>query len=130
MTEAGSGGGRLIGIDGLTDYIGGNTYAIGTLEATFPLGLPEAFGIKGEVFSDFGTVFNSGESSVASVGGTDCYNGFACTVFDTMGLRASIGAGVVWASPFGPLKFEFAYPLVKQSYDVTEKFRFSIGTSF
>ena len=123
-------GPRQIGNDGVTDSIGGNTYAIGTLEATFPLGLPEAFGIKGEVFSDFGTIFNSGEDSVAVNTGL-CNNAtFACDVLDTMGFRASIGAGVVWTSPFGPLKFELAYPLVKQSYDVTEKFRFSIGTSF
>ena len=125
-------GPRQIGNDGLMDSIGGNTYAIGTLEATFPLGLPEAFGIKGEVFSDFGTIFNSGEADVAKgigscIGGS---SGLACNVFDTMGFRASIGAGIVWTSPFGPLKFELAYPLVKQSYDVTEKFRFSIGTSF
>ena len=125
-------GPRQIGNDGVTDAIGGNTYAIGTLEATFPLGLPEAFGIKGEVFSDFGTVFNSGESSIVKgvgncTGGTSILN---CNVLDTMGFRASIGAGIVWTSPFGPLKFELAYPLVKESYDQTEKFRFSIGTSF
>ncbi len=123
-------GPRQVGNDGVTDSIGGNTYAIGTLEATFPLGLPEAFGIKGELFTDFGTVFNSGESSVA-LGGTNCnYGTFACDVLDTMGLRASIGAGIIWTSPFGPLKFEFAFPISKESYDQTEKFRFSIGTSF
>ena len=126
-------GPRQIGNDGVTDAIGGNTYAVGTLEATFPLGLPEAFGLKGEVFTDFGTVFNSGENTVL-VGGTNCNDPSAyagdCTVLDRMGLRASIGAGIIWTSPFGPLKFELAYPLVKESYDVTEKFRFSIGTRF
>jgi outer membrane protein insertion porin family len=123
-------GPRQIGNDGLADSIGGNTYAIGTVEATFPLGLPEAFGIEGEVFSDFGTVFNSGENSLPNLAGTTCFNGFACDVLDTMNLRASIGAGIVWTSPFGPLKFELAYPLLKSDYDVTEKFRFSIGTRF
>ena len=127
-------GPRQIGNDGQMDAIGGNSYAIGTLEATFPLGLPEAFGLRGEVFTDFGTVFNSGEVSVAN-GGLNCsgspggYTG-PCSVFDNMGFRASIGAGIVWTSPFGPLKFELAYPLVKESYDQTEKFRFSIGTRF
>jgi outer membrane protein insertion porin family len=123
-------GPRQIGNDGSSDSIGGRTYAIGTLEANFPLGLPEALGISGEVFSDFGTVFDSGEKSVASVGGTNCFNGFACSVLDTSGLRASIGAGIVWSSPFGPLKFEYAYPLLKSNFDETEKFRFSIGTRF
>lgn len=126
-------GPRQVGNDGVTDAIGGNTYAIGTLEATFPLGLPEAFGLRGEVFTDFGTVFNSGESSMVKDVSGPCSGGSStadCDVLDTMGFRASIGAGIVWTSPFGPLKFEFAYPIVKQSYDVTEKFRFSIGTSF
>ena len=126
-------GPRQIGNDGQSDSIGGKDYAIGTIEATFPLGLPEAFGISGEVFSDFGTVFNSGEATVLA-GGIGCNDPSAyagpCSLLDTMGLRASIGAGVVWASPFGPLKFELAYPLLKSSYDETEKFRFSIGTRF
>jgi outer membrane protein insertion porin family len=125
-------GPQQTGNDGVLDSIGGDTYAIGTLETTFPLGLPDAYGIEGEVFTDFGTVFNSGESSVAKgtgscVGGSSSAN---CTVFDTLSLRASIGAGIVWTSPFGPLKFELAYPLLKQDYDQTEKFRFSIGTRF
>jgi outer membrane protein insertion porin family len=47
-----------------------------------------------------------------------------------MGLRASVGAGLIWKSPFGPLRFEFAYPLLKQANDVTQNFRFSIGTRF
>jgi len=119
-----------VGNDGAYDSIGGNSYAIGTIEATFPVGLPESFGISGEVFSDFGTVFNSGQSSVASAVGTNCNGGFACTVADKAGLRASIGAGLVWASPFGPLKFEVAYPIVKAATDDTQIWRFSIGTSF
>jgi outer membrane protein insertion porin family len=123
-------GPRQIGNDGVSDAIGGNTYAIGTVEATFPLGLPEAFGIQGEVFSDFGTVFNSQEKSVASVLGTSCNQGIACTVFDTAALRASVGAGVIWTSPFGPLKFEVAYPLLKTNYDEKRYWNFSIGTRF
>ena len=122
-------GPQQVGNDGQLDSLGGNTYAIGTVEATFPLGLPEALGIEGEVFSDFGTVFNSGESSINTGAGT-CTGAANCTVFDTLGLRASVGAGIIWSSPFGPLKFELAYPLAKQSYDQTENFRFSIGTRF
>ncbi len=126
-------GPRQIGNDGGSDAIGGRTYAIGTLEANFPLGLPEALGITGEVFTDFGSVFNSGASSVVHLG-TNCGgNGTFvrnCDVLDTSAFRASIGAGIVWSSPFGPLKFEYAYPLLKSNFDETEKFRFSIGTRF
>jgi outer membrane protein insertion porin family len=51
-------------------------------------------------------------------------------VFDTAALRASVGAGLIWQSPFGPLRFDLAYPLLKTSYDDTEWFRFSVGTRF
>ncbi len=57
-------GPKQIGNDGAQDSIGAQTYAIGTLEASFPVGLPEAWGIEGAVFSDFGTVFGTDENSV------------------------------------------------------------------
>ena len=57
-------------------------------------------------------------------------SGADCTVFDTTAFRASVGAGLIWQSPFGPLRFEVAYPLMKAKYDETEWFRFSIGTRF
>jgi outer membrane protein insertion porin family len=44
--------------------------------------------------------------------------------------RASVGAGVIWQSPFGPLRLDVAYPLVKEDFDETELVRFSIGTRF
>jgi outer membrane protein insertion porin family len=111
------------------DSIGGKTYAIATLEAQFPLGLPEAFGISGEVFTDFGTVFDAGNEPLSG-GDANCKAPAECSISDSMGLRASIGAGMIWKSPFGPLRFEFAYPLLKQANDVTQNFRFSIGTRF
>ena len=132
-------GPRQRGNSGSTDAVGGKTYAIGTVEMTFPLGLPEAWGITGEVFSDFGTVFNSGVNTERA-GTGDCRYGYNvivptkinvdCTSYDTPAFRLSIGAGVVWSSPFGPLRFEAAYPLLKADYDKTEWFRFSVGTAF
>jgi outer membrane protein insertion porin family len=47
-----------------------------------------------------------------------------------MAFRASVGAGVIWASPFGPLRLDVAYPLLKEKYDEDELVRFSIGTRF
>jgi outer membrane protein insertion porin family len=120
---------------GNIDAIGGQTYAIGTAEITFPLGLPEEFGLKGAVFTDFGTLFNAPEKSLlegtggcAVVGVDDDVEN--CTVFDTMAFRASVGAGLIWQSPFGPLRFDLAYPFAKAKYDEEEYFRFSVGTSF
>jgi outer membrane protein insertion porin family len=37
---------------------------------------------------------------------------------------------VIWQSPFGPLRLDVAYPVLKESFDETELVRFSIGTRF
>lgn len=117
---------------GGTDSIGANSYAIGTVELNFPTGLPEAWGITGTAFSDFGTVFGSDDKSVPWAAGTSCSGaaGKNCDVFKDAAFRASIGAGIIWQSPFGPLRLEAAYPLLKTKYDEKELFRFSIGTRF
>lgn len=125
-------GPRQRGNDGDTDAIGGQSYAIATAELTFPVGLPEQWGIEGAAFTDFGTVFGTPEDTITNAT-LPCGQGASaadCTVFDTMAFRASVGAGVIWQSPFGPLRFEVAYPLLKAKYDETEWFRFSIGTRF
>ncbi|MEP7172745.1 MAG: outer membrane protein assembly factor BamA [Aestuariivirga sp.] len=129
-------GPRQVGNDGDTDAIGAQSYAIATAELTFPVGMPEQWGIEGAAFTDFGTVFGTPENSSFSDApnlNSDCQISHAdggCTVFDTMAFRASVGAGLIWQSPFGPLRFEVAYPLMKAKYDETEWFRFSIGTRF
>jgi outer membrane protein insertion porin family len=124
-------GPRQRGNDGDNDAIGGTTYAIGTVEVSFPLGLPEEWGVEGALFSDFGTVFGAEEKSVAAGTGNCSFGAVKdCKVFDTADLRASIGAGVIWQSPFGPLRFEVAYPLMQADYDEAEWFRFSVGTRF
>ncbi len=37
---------------------------------------------------------------------------------------------MIWDSPFGPLRFDFAYPISKASYDRTQFFAFGGGTHF
>lgn len=98
------------------DALGGNAYAIGTLETLFPVGLPDDFGIKGRAFTEFGTLF-----------GADVTGG---NIVDEPALRLSAGVGISWDSPFGPVKLDFAIPILKEDYDETEEFRFSFGTSF
>ncbi|MGE0211837.1 MAG: outer membrane protein assembly factor BamA [Parvibaculaceae bacterium] len=111
------------------DAIGGQTFAIGTLEVTFPLGLPAEFGVEGAVFTDFGTVFNVPENDIPANTGL-CLGSQTCKVFDSVSPRVSVGAGVIWQSPFGPLRVDVAYPLVKEDFDETELVRFSVGTRF
>ena len=98
------------------DSVGGQIFAIGTVEATFPLGLPEAFGLRGGVFTDWGTLFDA-----PNTGGT---------IVDKAGLRASAGVSVIWKSPLGPLRFDLGHAFFKQSNDKTEIFRFGGSTAF
>jgi outer membrane protein insertion porin family len=114
---------------GALDAIGGQTYAIGTVEVYFPVGLPEEYGLSASVFTDFGTLFNAPEKDVVVADGS-CGTDGVCNVFDTSELRASVGAGLTWESPFGPLRFDLAYPFLKADYDEVEYFRFGVGTKF
>ena len=44
--------------------------------------------------------------------------------------RVSIGIGVNWNSPFGPLRIDFAKALLKVEGDDTKAFSFNVGTQF
>ncbi|MEM9472017.1 MAG: outer membrane protein assembly factor BamA [Pseudomonadota bacterium] len=120
--------------DGDFDSLGAETYAIGTLEVTFPLGLPESFGLEGSVFSDFGTAFGAPERTddpgCFGPGDDPAGDGNCEVVGKGIAFRAAVGAGVIWASPFGPLRLDVAYPILKESFDETELVRFSVGTRF
>ena len=52
------------------------------------------------------------------------------TLDDGSELRSSIGLGVEWFTPVGPLSFSLASPITKGSTDKTETFRFNLGTTF
>ena len=49
---------------------------------------------------------------------------------DDSKIRSSIGLGLDWYSPLGPMNFSFAHPITKGSGDKTETFRFNLGTTF
>lgn len=98
------------------DALGGQAYYIGTLQMTFPLGLPEEFGILGNVFTDAGAVAIPVEK------------GFG--VDNSNSPRVTVGFGVAWDSPFGPIRLDLAKPIVKEDFDKTEAFRFDVGTRF
>ena len=101
------------------DALGGNNYVVLRSEVTFPLGLPESFGITGGVFADVGTLWDLDR---VSADGT--------TVDDGAKLRASAGVSLFWDSGFGPLRINLATPLVKEDGDDTEFFRLTAGTRF
>ncbi len=98
------------------DAVGAKNFYTGSAELTFPLGLPEEFGVKGRLFTDVGSAWD--------------FDGGRGVVDDEASLRASVGAGISWASPFGPVVFDFGFAVLDESFDETEIFRFSFGTQF
>lgn len=109
--------------------VGGNFYAIGSAELLFPNPLPAEFGVETSFFADVGTVGIVDDKAPWNCGAPPL--GFARTcVQDDLTLRASIGLGVSWQSPFGPIRLDFAYPFLKEDFDETQTFRFSAGTRF
>jgi outer membrane protein insertion porin family len=107
------------------DALGGTMYWGASVEAQTPLYfLPKEIGIKLAAFADAGSLWNyQGPTSWAATGET-------LQVADGMAVRSSVGMGFIWDSPLGPLRFDFAYALTKQSYDQTQFFRFSGGAKF
>jgi len=98
------------------DPVGGNYFATGTVEMSFPLGLPESLGVEGKIFTDFGTVTGLDQSSP--------------DVVDTGSLRASVGIGLQINTPFGPVRVDLAQAVLKESFDETQLIHFSFGTTF
>jgi outer membrane protein insertion porin family len=107
------------------DALGGTMFWGASVEAQTPLYfLPKEIGIKIAAFADAGSLWNyKSETSWAVTGET-------MQVADNMAVRSSVGMGLIWDSPLGPLRFDFAYAVTKQSYDQTQFFRFSGGTKF
>lgn len=104
------------------DALGGHYYAVAKLEAEFPLGLPEEYGIRGGAFVDVGSLW--GLSNV--MGGADG----DIAVDDSAHLRATAGLSLFWNTPIGPLRFNFSRALQKEDYDKVRDFDISISTSF
>ncbi|GEO13567.1 outer membrane protein assembly factor BamA [Microvirga aerophila] len=142
-------------LDVNANAIGGTTYFGGTLEVQFPIfGLPRDLGLKGAVFADAGTLFGYKGPTTFDVNGNSIIDGFGPTgcqrtadvtqecisVLDSKKLRSSVGASLLWSSPLGPIRFDYAIATSKEEGvlvdgvrvggDRTQAFRFSGGTRF
>jgi outer membrane protein insertion porin family len=107
------------------DALGGTIFWGASVEAQTPLYfLPKEIGIKVAAFADAGSLWGYKSETFWNV------TGETMQVADSNAVRSSVGMGVIWDSPLGPLRFDFAYALTKHSYDHTQFFRFSGGTKF
>ncbi|MBT4889294.1 MAG: outer membrane protein assembly factor BamA [Rhodospirillales bacterium] len=98
------------------DALGGEWMYVGSIELKVPVGLPEELGVGGRIFTDFGSTGKLSDSS--------------SVVEDTKSLRASVGAGITWLSPLGPMGVDFGVPVKKETFDITETVRVNFGTRF
>ena len=97
-----------------SDFIGGNYISSINATTTLPLLLENVQNVDVVMFAD-----------AANIWGVDYDNSL-----DESGIRSSIGIGLDWLTPIGPLTFSFAHPITKENTDIEETFRFNIGTSF
>ena len=155
-------GPRDVGIaDARSNAIGGTTYFGATVEVQFPIwGIPKDLGLKGAVFADAGTLFGYSGRRNFDVNGDAFINGLSPTgcnyrsigtgainvepecvnVRDSATIRSSVGASILWNSPLGPIRFDYAYALTKDEgvnngfgrvgKDQLQAFRFSGGSRF
>jgi len=125
------------------DALGGTYYWGASLEVQYPFYfLPKDAGFRGAVFVDSGAEWGyKGETTwpsngevngliTTSTGASYVCGNCALQFADTAAPRVSAGASLIWDSPFGPLRFDFAYPILKQPYDRVQWFQFGGGTRF
>src|SRR5438128_2456016 len=134
---------------GTQDALGGTKYWGASMELQMPFWfLPKEVGLKGAVYADAGGLFDyKGPTSWAATGEVNvpgCIKPTQVTATTAaapgtcLGLqyddgnvvRTSVGVGIIWASPFGPLRFDYAVPLTKGQFDRVQQFKFGGGTSF
>lgn len=118
------------------DALGGSMYWATTAEVRFPIPfIPDDLGISGAVFADAGSLWGTSTSGFPSGCGSSYQNSSTgvwnavCTA-DSSAIRSSVGASIMWASPVGPIRMDFAKVLSKQSYDDEQFFRFGAATKF
>src|SRR5262245_31348940 len=102
------------------DNVGGTRYWATTAELRTPVPwIPPETGLRFSVFADAGSLWG-----FAGSGSTPALSQ-SLQVADSKTIRSSMGAGLIWDSPFGPLRVDYAYPTSKAAFDVTQRLRFS-----
>jgi outer membrane protein insertion porin family len=131
------------------DALGGTMYWGASFEMQYPLYfLPKDSGFRGAIFVDSGALWGyraeTSNPATGEINGTitainpgpppSAPTPFFCQCAmqytDSPAPRASAGGSIIWDSPFGPLRFDFAYPFIKQNGDRTQFFAFGGGTKF
>lgn len=104
-------------------FLGGNTYMNATAEVQFPMPIvPDSLGMRGALFADAATLYGNNYTPT---------QGLENAVLNTSSSwRASAGVSLMWNSPFGPLRFDYAWPIRKEKEDRVQNFNFGVSTKF
>lgn len=102
--------------------INGQKFYSGTVELSFPIGLPEEMNVTGAVFSDIGALWDFDISKANTYRKDDIYN--------SKSPRVSVGAGVLWHTRIMPIRIDWAIPLRYKTYDDQQRFHIRMSTSF
>ena len=97
------------------DFIGGNYLTAVNLSTSLPELFPTLQNVDFNLFAD-----------MANIWGVD----YSDSINDASKVRSAVGMAVDYFSPVGPINFSLAQPISKSSTDITETFRFQIGTTF
>ena len=107
------------------DSLGGELFWATTAEVRFPFPyVPDSIGMQGAVFVDAGSLWQPSGLALEAVADEGSF------IFDSTEVRLSTGFSLIWQSPLGPLRADFAEALLKADFDKTEFFRFGASTNF
>jgi outer membrane protein insertion porin family len=101
---------------GVNDALGGDKYAAMRLEALFPLGIPEEYGISGGIYYDIGNLWGLEY-------GAEEYP----LKYESGSWRQSLGFSLFWKTPVAPFRFNFSRVIAKQPLDVVSEFELTLA---
>ena len=102
-------------VNGVNDALGGDKFAAVRLEALFPIGLPEEYGITGGVFYDVGNLWGLEYDS-------------ADIQYEKGAWRQAAGVSIIWITPVGPFRFNFSRAIAKELLDTANDFELTLAT--
>jgi outer membrane protein insertion porin family len=101
------------------DALGGTHFVRGSVNLAMPVPVSPEFGFKAHLFTDAGMLGKADQTLIAGN-----------PITNDQSLHMSVGIGLTWDSPFGPIRLDYAEPVMKKSFDKIEHIHFSFGTKF
>ncbi len=112
--------------DSNNDPFGGNVMLVGSLELIFPTPfIGDQSGWRTLAFMDAGNVYTTECLKIQATSSSHCSEGV-----DLGDIRYTVGLGLSWLTPVGPLSIALGVPLNDKNSDDTEVFQFALGQTF